>query len=123
MSTIGTQFNWGASYVINDFYRRFLVRDASERHYVIASQVATLLLMVVSLIVTFYLDVDRIRLEAADGDRRRHGHGAAAAVVLVADQCLVGSLGDDRRRRRLAVLAIEYRAAMEQRRPAAIRVS
>jgi solute:Na+ symporter, SSS family len=56
MSTIGTQLNWGASYIINDFYRRFLVRDASERHYVIASQVATLMLMIVSLIVTFYLD-------------------------------------------------------------------
>jgi hypothetical protein len=56
MSTIGTQLNWGASYVINDFYRRFVVRDASERHYVIASQVATLLLMLVSLVVTFFLE-------------------------------------------------------------------
>ncbi|MEX2306156.1 MAG: sodium:solute symporter family protein [Pirellulales bacterium] len=55
MSTIGTQLNWGASYVINDFYRRFVVRDASERHYVVASQLATLLLMVLSLIITFYL--------------------------------------------------------------------
>jgi len=55
MSTIGTQLNWGASYVINDFYRRFLVRNASERHYVIASQLATLMLMVLSLIITFYL--------------------------------------------------------------------
>jgi Na+/proline symporter len=55
MSTIGTQLNWGASYVINDFYRRFLVRDASERHYVIASQIATVLLMALSLLVTFYL--------------------------------------------------------------------
>src|SRR5438270_12075 len=52
MSTIGTQLNWGASYVINDFYRRFVVRDRSERHYVIASQIVTLLLMVISLIVT-----------------------------------------------------------------------
>jgi len=55
MSTIGTQLNWGASYVINDFYRRFAVRDAGERHYVIASQVVTLLLMVISIIVTFNL--------------------------------------------------------------------
>ena len=55
MSTIGTQLNWGASYVINDFYRRFLVRNASERHYVIASQVATLLLMVLSILITAYL--------------------------------------------------------------------
>jgi solute:Na+ symporter, SSS family len=55
MSTIGTQLNWGASYVINDFYRRFLVRSAGERHYVIASQVTTLLLMVFSLVITAYL--------------------------------------------------------------------
>src|SRR3989454_3389674 len=55
MSTIGTQLNWGASYVINDFYRRFAVRDAGERHYVAVSQFVTLLLMAISLIVTFNL--------------------------------------------------------------------
>ena len=56
MSTIGTQLNWGASYVINDFYRRFVSRSETEKHYVIASQVVTLLLMIASLIVTFYMD-------------------------------------------------------------------
>src|SRR5687768_12404235 len=56
MSTIGTQLNWGASYVINDFYRRFLNRDSSDRHYVVASQLVTLFLMMVSLIVTFYME-------------------------------------------------------------------
>ena len=56
MSTIGTQLNWGASYVINDFYRRFLNRTAGEKHYVIASQVVTVLLMIASLIITFYMD-------------------------------------------------------------------
>ncbi|HKG23541.1 MAG TPA: sodium:proline symporter, partial [Blastocatellia bacterium] len=56
MSTIGTQLNWGASYVINDFYRRFAVREKAERHYVIASQLVTMLLMVVSLIVTLNLE-------------------------------------------------------------------
>ena len=56
MSTIGTQLNWGASYVINDFYRRFVKREGSERHFVIASQLVTVLLMIVSLIVTFYLE-------------------------------------------------------------------
>jgi solute:Na+ symporter, SSS family len=55
MSTIGTQLNWGASYVINDFYRRFAVRNRSERHYIVASQIVTVLLMAVSLIVTFNL--------------------------------------------------------------------
>src|SRR5512139_1447814 len=38
MSTIGTQLNWGASYVVNDFYRRFLVRGRNEKHYVAVSQ-------------------------------------------------------------------------------------
>jgi hypothetical protein len=56
MSTVGTQLNWGASYIINDFYRRFLVRQQSERHYVIASQVVTVLLMVVSIVVTQFMD-------------------------------------------------------------------
>jgi Na+/proline symporter len=56
MSTIGTQLNWGASYVINDFYRRFVKREAGERHYVIVSQAVTLLLMVASVIVTFYME-------------------------------------------------------------------
>jgi Na+/proline symporter len=55
MSTIGTQLNWGASYVINDFYRRFLVRESTERHYVVASQMVTVLLMAISLVVTYYL--------------------------------------------------------------------
>ena len=56
MSTIGTQLNWGASYVINDFYRRFVKRDAADKHYVIASQLVTVFLMIVSLIVTFYME-------------------------------------------------------------------
>ena len=56
MSTIGTQLNWGASYVINDFYRRFIKRDSSDRHYVIASQLVTVLLMIASLILTFYME-------------------------------------------------------------------
>ncbi len=34
MSTIATQLNWGASYLVNDFYRRFLVRHAPPKHYV-----------------------------------------------------------------------------------------
>ncbi|MDZ4802916.1 MAG: Na+:solute symporter, partial [Bryobacteraceae bacterium] len=56
MSTIATQLNWGASYLINDFYRRFIKPDASESHFVRASQVATILITIVSAIVTFYMD-------------------------------------------------------------------
>lgn len=56
MSTIGTQLNWGASYVINDFYRRFVKRSESDRHYVVVSQVVTILLMIASVIITFYME-------------------------------------------------------------------
>src|SRR3984885_7021773 len=42
MSTVGTQLNWGASYLVNDFYRRFIATAEPERHYVRASQVATI---------------------------------------------------------------------------------
>ena len=56
MSTISTQLNWGTSYIVNDFYRRFVRRDAIERHYVWVSRVTTLVLMVLSAIVTFYLE-------------------------------------------------------------------
>jgi solute:Na+ symporter, SSS family len=56
MSTIATQLNWGASYVVNDFYRRFLRRAASEHHYVLISKWTTVLLTIVSAVVTFYLN-------------------------------------------------------------------
>ena len=52
MSTIATHLNWGSSYLIADFYRRFLRRDASEAHYVAASRVATLLLVVAAAYVS-----------------------------------------------------------------------
>jgi Na+/proline symporter len=41
MSTIATQLNWGSSYIVNDFYRRFAVRGRDEKHYVFASKFAT----------------------------------------------------------------------------------
>ncbi|HVO98899.1 MAG TPA: sodium:solute symporter family protein [Bryobacteraceae bacterium] len=56
MSTIATQLNWGASYIVNDFYRRFLKPKASDHHYVIVAQLATILLTLVSAGVTFYMD-------------------------------------------------------------------
>jgi Na+/proline symporter len=55
MSTIATQLNWGASYLVNDFYRRFLERGRTEQHYVRASQLATVLLTVISAVVTLYM--------------------------------------------------------------------
>ena len=56
MSTIATQLNWGASYLVNDFYRRFVRRDAAESHYVTASRLATAVLTVVSAAVAFRIE-------------------------------------------------------------------
>jgi len=55
MSTISTQLNWGASYLTNDLYKRFIRPDASEKRLVLASRVSTALLMVASLVVTLFL--------------------------------------------------------------------
>jgi SSS family solute:Na+ symporter len=63
MSTISTQLNWGTSYIVNDFYRRFLVVSGSEKHYVWVARLTTLLLMVLSGIVTFYLESIRAAWE------------------------------------------------------------
>jgi Na+/proline symporter len=56
MSTVGTQLNWGASYLINDFYKRFINRNATEKHYVTMGRSATVLLFFLSIFVTMQLD-------------------------------------------------------------------
>jgi Na+/proline symporter len=55
MSTIATQLNWGASYLVNDFYRRFLRQGRDEPHYVRVSQAATVILTIASAGVTFFM--------------------------------------------------------------------
>jgi SSS family solute:Na+ symporter len=48
MSTVGTQLNWGSSYLVNDLYKRFIKRDGTERHYVRISKLVTVLLVIAS---------------------------------------------------------------------------
>ena len=55
-STILTHLNWGASYLVHDFYRRFVKRGASEHHYVFAGRMATILLFVGSSATVYALD-------------------------------------------------------------------
>src|SRR5215218_626478 len=55
MSTISTHLNWGASYLVNDVYLRFVKPDASPRAQVRASRLATAVLMVSSLVVMGFL--------------------------------------------------------------------
>ncbi len=56
MSTIATQLNWGSSYLVNDFYRRFVRRDGTEAHYVAVSRAATVLTVALSVIVTYFMN-------------------------------------------------------------------
>jgi SSS family solute:Na+ symporter len=53
MSTLSTQLNWGASYIVGDLYKRFMVRDASERHYVNVSRVCMVVLMVLGALAAW----------------------------------------------------------------------
>ena len=59
VSTISTQLNWGTSYLVHDFYRRFLRPGRPERHYVLTGRVVTALLMLVAGAITFVLDTAR----------------------------------------------------------------
>ena len=59
VSTLSTCLNWGTSYVVHDFYRRFVRADAPERHYVLVGRLVTGLLMAVGALVTFVLDSAR----------------------------------------------------------------
>jgi SSS family solute:Na+ symporter len=55
MSTVGTQLNWGASYLVNDFYKRFLKPNETEKHYVTVARIATVSLFILSIGVTSQL--------------------------------------------------------------------
>ncbi len=55
MSTISTQLNWGSSYIVNDFYSRFINTEASEKQKVIVGRISTVILMVCAALFSFYL--------------------------------------------------------------------
>lgn len=52
MSTISTHLNWGTSYFINDFYKRFINKNGSEKKYVTVSRLMTIVFMILSVLVT-----------------------------------------------------------------------
>ena len=55
MSTIGTHLNWGASYLVNDFYKRFMKPNETDKHYVNVGRIATVGLFLASIVVTYFL--------------------------------------------------------------------
>ncbi len=63
MSTISTQVNWGSSYVVNDFYVRFIKpadrfnsEAEAQKHYVFVSRIATILMMLAGILVSFFFE-------------------------------------------------------------------
>jgi Na+/proline symporter len=56
VSTISTHLNWGTSYIVHDFYRRFVRPGAEERHYILVGRLVTAALMVLAGALTFVLD-------------------------------------------------------------------
>ena len=54
-STILTHLNWGSSYLVHDFYRRFIKKDGSEGHYVNVGRLSTVLLYVVAALLSLTL--------------------------------------------------------------------
>src|SRR4051812_22758692 len=77
MSTISTHLNWGASYLVNDVYLRFIKPQASPRAQVIASRIATAVLMVCSLIVMSFLS------SVEQGWKILIGLGAGTGLVFI----------------------------------------
>jgi Na+/proline symporter len=55
VSTIATHLNWGTSYLVHDFYRRFLKPEREEKHYVLVGRLVTALLMLLAGLLTFRL--------------------------------------------------------------------
>jgi len=71
MSTISTQLNWGSSYIVNDFYKRFLKPKATDKEQVLVGRISTVLLMLCAALFSFYLqsaaDVFNLLLQIGAG--------------------------------------------------------
>jgi Na+/proline symporter len=63
VSTLSTHLNWGTSYLVHDFYRRFVRGGADEKHYVMVGRVVTAILMLLAALLTFVLDSARASFE------------------------------------------------------------
>jgi solute:Na+ symporter, SSS family len=82
MSTIGTHLNLGASYLINDLYRRFMARGRSDKHYVAASRWATIFVAVLSALATWYMEAHGASIAAAWKFLLAMGAGAGLVFIL-----------------------------------------
>jgi Na+/proline symporter len=78
MSTIDTHLNWGSSYLVNDIYRRFINKDATMKHYILASRLGMVIIMIIASIITWQMD----SISGAWKFIVAFGSGAGAVVIL-----------------------------------------
>jgi len=78
MSTIDTHLNWGSSYLINDVYRRFIKKGASEAHYIRVTKLTVIGLMVGGVLTAFEIE----RISAAWELTVEMGAGIGAVLIL-----------------------------------------
>ena len=63
MSTISTMINWGSSYFVNDFYRRFINRDRKESSYVMIARLVSILMAVLGGTVAYFADSIQVLIQ------------------------------------------------------------
>src|SRR5258707_2350561 len=90
MSTVGTQLNWGTSYLISDFYRRFIVRKGSEKHYVLASK----LFIVFLVILSGYTAAHITSIQSAWQLLLGMGAGTGGVLLFRWDWCRINAWGE-----------------------------
>ena len=78
MSTISTQLNWGASYLTNDIYKRFIAPKSSDKQLIAASRISTILLMLVGLAVSTVVN----SISGAWGFLMQCGAGLGLVLIL-----------------------------------------
>jgi Na+/proline symporter len=82
MSTVSTQINWGASYLVNDLYMRFVNPAADERQLVRASRLATAFVLLLSGGVSWYMIATGVKIDAAWQFLLALGAGVGAVFLL-----------------------------------------
>ena len=88
-STILTHLNWGSSYLVHDFYRRFISPNANEKHYVNVGRACTVVLYIAGRAFEHGDEFGAAGIPNIAFHRRGHGAAVSVALVLVANQRLV----------------------------------
>ena len=82
MSTISTQMNWGASYLVNDVYRRFVAPQADDRRLLIVSRLASALVLLLGGAVGWFMVASDVSVADAWAFLSAMGAGVGAVFIL-----------------------------------------